>query len=438
MSIISFIGLVTAWQPKPRHAYQLIICCMARTGPKMYHPVSLEGDFTTGLPDFTPEIGSYVYGKAQILQVWDGSILVEYRRETLRFNCVERCLDFGNNLLKFVYAPRVDRKLRLLAKEFYRQRLFPEYYPNQLNWNAGKRPFGYIASGILAQPGYSMAKIAGNALFIKKIKNNGEIQSLQKCSFETGENDTAKKSYGHNQGKRPQEKFALFLLAGMTSKIHNATFMIARIEKDLPLHRGSIYQFSELPILAVEDDRREEESTIFCGKGTFQAVENPKTDLLLQFYDELGNCEMMPASLWKKYFSGKLERTAIQKFKKVVAERLNARGVDIPPNVHGWWYYWGPVYRVKAQGEDEVAILAPDFRDAGATRVIIAPMTVYKSNRRQFPAYSSAVSVGEKPQIIEGAYRPEPGNWKLIKRWIIDNHHALEKDWLDIKEVDIF
>lgn len=438
MATITFMGLVTAWQAEPRHAYQLIICCMASTAPKIFHPISLEGDFASETPDLEPEIGSYVWGEAKVLQVLDGSILVEFQKDKLRFNCAANCWGFGNIPQKFSYTPRADRQMRLLAKEFYRQRLFSEYYPNQLNWNANKRPFGYIASGILAQPGNSMAKIAGNALFIKKIKNNREFESLKKYSFETGENYVTKKPYGRSQGKRSQEKFALFLLADMTRKIHNATFMITRMEKDFPLQRGSIYQFNELPILAVEDDIREEEATIFCGKGTFQAVENPKTDLLLQFYDELGNCKMMPDWLWKKYFSGKLERTAIQKFKRDIAETLTAGGVDIPPRVHGWWYYWGPVYRVKAQGEDEVAILAPDFRDADPPRVIIAPMTVYKSNRRQFPAYSSAVSVDEEPQIIEGAYRPEPGNWELIKSWIINNRNALEKEWLDIHEVDIF
>lgn len=434
MATINFLGLVTAWQPNPRHAYQLIICCMACTGPKTFHLISLEGDFISEIPDSEPEIGSLVYGEAKILKVWDGSILVEFRKDKLRFNCVENCWNFANNPLKFVYAPRAARQVHVLARDFYRKRLSPEYYPNQLNWYVTKRTFGNLVPGILRHTGYSMAKIEGNALFVTRIKNNRAIKSLQACAFETSKGDADKIPYRYIKGKKGQEKFAVFLLSNMTCEIHNPTFMISRMEKKFPIMQGQIYHFREVPILAVEDDIREEESTLFCGIGTIEPILHPDEDLLLQFYDELGNCEMMPDWLWDKYFSGKMGRYMIQMYKRAIAKILIEEGVDIPTQVHGWWYYWGPLYSFHAQGEEEIAVIAPDFRDAGPSRVVILPMNLYKKHRRTFPQYASAVSISEDPQIIEGSFKPSPGNWELLKDWIISNRPALENDCLDIDD----
>lgn len=294
MPIVTFKGLVTAWNPEPRHAYQLIICCMARTGPKMYHPISLEGDFTPGLPDFTPEIGSYVYGEAQILQVWDGSILVEFMKDKFQTIASDACQDFNGELLPYVHSPRADRNMCLIAKDFYRLRLFPEYYPNQLNWNVCKRPFGRLAPYLLAKAGDSMAKIEGHGIFITKIKYNKAIDSLRNCAFEINEVCDNKKLTKRKNSKNHKEKFALFLLAGIAGDNHNPTFMISRMENGYPLKQGQTYHFKELPLLAVEDDMREEESTIFCGKGTFQAAQHIWKIPLLQLYNDLGNCERMP------------------------------------------------------------------------------------------------------------------------------------------------
>lgn len=440
MANITFKGIIIAWNPEPRHAYQLIICCMARTGPKMFHPLSLEGDFTKGMPDFTPEIGNYAFGVAKLLNIVDGSILVEFMKDKFHTIASDTCLDFNNDPLKYVYAPRAGRQMRLLAKEFYRRRLFPEYYPNQLNWNARKQPFGSVAPCLLAKAGYSMAKIEGHAIFITKIKNNKAIESLRNCAFETDEVSHDKKLLGHKKGKKTIEKFAIFLLAGMTAEIHNPAFMISRMEKANHLKQGQIYHFKDLPILAVEDDIREEESTIFCGKGSFQPDQHIWQDTLLQLYYDLGNCEMMPGWLWNKYFRKKLERTVVQRLKIEMEEMITAKGIDIPKQIHGWWYYWEPIFKLNVPLEEEIVVLAPAFRDGGPARIIIVPMSVYENKklRKIFSLHSSAVSVCETPEIIEGDFRPEPESWEQLKFWITENRRPLEEDWLDIDRLCFF
>ena len=435
MAFIEFSGLVVAWNPQSKLISPLVVCCLSRMNEKQFRIVSLEGEFDAKEIDCGIKVGSLVHGKAKIIEIWDGSILVEFAQGDF---CViaganagqlqERSLGHGN-------MARLMYEVRRLGKIFYRGRLSRDYYPCQYVWPTHEHYFSDLAQGLLGHDGNSLASLGGEAIFVKKIRPKA-IKDIRHYPFLASD---VLVDNGHSipikKGKAQIGRLGIFLLLVETCKIHSPVFMLATVAQGERLEKGSVYKFHNLPIFQAEDAHAEDEAVLLCGIAHFSKVSCPDAPILSRSYDELANAAAMPEWLWEKYFSKNADREILEILKRKVMEHLRASRVPIPSHPHGWWYYWEPVHALKSGSGIETLILAPAFRDGGAPRALILPKEAYKRNRGIFPAYSSAVSVSCDPQIIEGDYVPDPGSWALIRNWIIGHMYALKKEFLDLDDI---
>lgn len=432
MAVISFQGLVVAWNPGEKHAEPLVIGCIARLDARTFRVISLEGRFAGQGPTVAPKVGELACGQARILDIWDGSLLVEFLDDGFTTMPAECQTDFAGRPLKYIHAPRAHRQMQLAGKEYYRCRLPEEYNPNQIGraWTARRHIFGSLAPNLLDKDGKSMALLEGQAIFIKKIRIKG-IAEL-KCYPQALMTNLTARAPGRRKNIKKEMRLALFLLAIDNPEIHTPVLVLAQTDPAARLKRGCIYGFRDLPVLITCDKTvNEDESILVCGKGDFALIDAPAASLLLNLYDELANAEMAPDWLWQKYLGKTMRRTELRSMKSQIESELRSRGVPIPEKVHAWWYYWDPADVLGAGGDNEIIVIGPDFPDGGAPRVVVLPRQLYKLNRRSYPDYAAAVSVSADPQIIEGPFQPDPESWNLIREWIISNRTDLAKGELD-------
>lgn len=132
MAEITFCGVVQTYGISRNSVTEMAVCCASRITAKKYRVISLEGPFADRQPDFTPETGQLVTGKARLFGVWDGSIFVEFLGNGLKRISVEEAANFTGESFKYVYNPRAEREIVLAGKDFYKFRLDATVFPNQL------------------------------------------------------------------------------------------------------------------------------------------------------------------------------------------------------------------------------------------------------------------------------------------------------------------
>lgn len=417
MGEINFLGMVISYgigvEP------ELAVCCASRIGPKEWRVVSLEGKFAETSPNFEILAGMLVSGKAIIQEIWDGSIMVQFMVDDFQILPDRMPTEVRMKLLKYVHAPRAERKITLAGKEFYRFRLDETYHPQQIKWNQRHSPLGKLSAASLKKDGDSLAHLTGYAMLFSKKRIK--------------------------YGKR-SVKVGIFLLSNTNCETHTPIFMLAEAETGAPWQKGGIYHFENLPILYNNDTlgaspAGEAESTLFCGKGKFALVNNPHDAILSFLYDELGDVANMPAWLWRKYFGSRLDRCLLTLWRRAIGVHLHKTDTLPKEKTHGWWYAWHHTTTLKINEpiNEAIVILTPDFADGGPSRVIALPESAYKANRKRFPENAIAVSVSADPVIIEGAWKPESQSWELIKNWIRKNEVILKQEVIscgDFKEFD--
>lgn len=406
MNIINFIGMVVSCGVGKEP--ELVICCASRIDLKSWRIISLEGKFVRESHNFEIRTGMLVAGKAKILEIWDGSILVQFLAKDFQILPADMPMELRGKLLKYIQSPTMERKIKLAGKEFYRFRLDNAYYPRQVKWDQRQLPLAKLSTAMLTEDGDSTALLAGYALlFAKKRIIYG------KRSLKTG----------------------IFLLANINMQTHTPIFMLAEAETGEPWQKGGIYHFENLPILYNNDTlfaspAGEAESTLFCGKGKFEIVHNPSDEILSFLYDELGDASFMPSWLWRKYFGSKMDRNKLAEWRMDIGKLLQKAVKPPKEKAHGWWYAWHHATTLKINDPitESIVIITPDFADGGPSRVIALPENAYKANRKRFPENAIAVSVSADPVIIEGAWKPGPQSWELIKSWIRKNEVSLKQE----------
>lgn len=419
MNMITFLGVVVGRALNRDSVPEIAVCCVSRTDAKDWRVISLEGKFAESSPDFAIEAGMIAYGRAKLMKIWDGSLLVQFMKEDFQILPSDTIKDFHGRHLKYIHNPHAERMMTVAGKKFYRFRLDEIFYPHQLKWIPGQSPFGRFPLNMLAEDRKSMAVLNGSAILFAKTRLK----------------------YG-----KLDRKVGIFLLASATTLTHTPIFMLADADIREAWHKGGLYHFKELPILYSNDTlyaspAGEAESTLVCGKGRFSFVQNPDAKILAFFYDELGDVANMPEWLWHKYFGCKLDRASLGGWRSDVRARLELVSSQPMEKAHGWWYHWydQTTLKISDTSQDGIIILVPGFTEGGPYRIIALPGNVYMTDRERFPEHAIAVSVSADPRIIEGRWVPDQQSWELIKKWVIYNEAALKQDSIfvgDLKSPD--
>lgn len=438
MAEITFCGVVQTYGISRNSVTEMAVCSASRITAKKYRVISMEGPFADREPDFMPETGQLVAGKARLRGVWDGSILVEFLGAELKRISVDEVANFTGEPFKYVYNPRAEREIILAGKDFYKFRLDTAIFPNQLCWRKGDFPFARLALQFLKANASSMAKLDGTAIFFSWVMNTKIEKSIFASLYE-------KRNGRRKPGGKKFRRAAMFLLLPKNEEVHTPIFFLADCS-GMKLQRGAAYHFKNLPLLCNNDTMPaspmcEAESTLFCGRGDFFLADNPETESLPALHEELENTLYMPDWLWEKYFTEKLAKAELANWIENIGKKMRDLGLAMPDKVHGWWYHWCETTTLRVSDADSgnLAILVPDFRDGGPARILVLPQERYRANRHTFPEVAAAFSIAEEPRIIEGSWKPDEAAWEHIKKWIKLNREVLLQETFyfgDIQKVE--
>lgn len=179
-----------------------------------------------------------------------------------------------------------------------------------------------------------------------------------------------------------------------------------------------------------------------CGRSGIRPCPENRTTLrfLRELYDEFLDLQMAAGITYGgvRYYDLSVwpERLSLASFRKRLEGRLTRAGLlepgARPAKVHGWFYDYS---RLTVEEIPGLAVLAV-WDAGGPPRVLVMREEDYR-RRGKLRAASCAVSVSEKPKVLEGVVTVTEEQLQGAFAWIRRNRKALLRYWKEANCGDI-